>query len=153
VSRTLILRLTWSRKLVPGQPGLHKDTLSQKKKQGKKEELSLYASNFGGNYYIARENRTDQGLTYRIYFKKEKKEEPPCRWGEKKPSTRAKDLKSKCPVMCLSSAIRRAKIKDASDGTSWQGCGAREPSSIAGGRANLYIHFGNQFSSFSENWE
>ena len=26
-------------------------------------------------------------------------------------------------------------------------------SSIAGGRANLYSHFGNQFGSFSENWE
>jgi hypothetical protein len=28
-----------------------------------------------------------------------------------------------------------------------------EHSSIAGGCANLYIHFGNQYGSFSENWD
>ena len=28
-----------------------------------------------------------------------------------------------------------------------------EHSSIAGGSANLYNHFGNQFGGFSENWE
>jgi hypothetical protein len=28
-----------------------------------------------------------------------------------------------------------------------------ERSSIAGGSANLYKHFGNQYGSFSENWE
>jgi hypothetical protein len=28
-----------------------------------------------------------------------------------------------------------------------------EHSSIAGGSANVYNHSGNQFSSFSENWE
>jgi hypothetical protein len=28
-----------------------------------------------------------------------------------------------------------------------------EHSSIAGGSANFYNHFGNQFDSFSENWE
>jgi hypothetical protein len=28
-----------------------------------------------------------------------------------------------------------------------------EHSSIAGGSANLYNHFGNQLGSFSENWE
>jgi hypothetical protein len=29
----------------------------------------------------------------------------------------------------------------------------REHSYIAGGSANLYSHFGNQFVGFSENWE
>jgi hypothetical protein len=29
----------------------------------------------------------------------------------------------------------------------------KEHSSIAGGSANLYNHFGNQFGSFSKNWE
>ena len=28
-----------------------------------------------------------------------------------------------------------------------------EHSSIAGGNANLYNHFGNQYGGFSENWE
>ena len=29
----------------------------------------------------------------------------------------------------------------------------RKYSSTAGGNTNLYNHFGNQFSGFSENWE
>jgi hypothetical protein len=29
----------------------------------------------------------------------------------------------------------------------------KEHSSIAGGSANLYNYFGNQFGSFSKNWE
>jgi hypothetical protein len=31
--------------------------------------------------------------------------------------------------------------------------GQGEHCTIAGGNANLYYHFGNQFGGFSENWE
>jgi hypothetical protein len=43
-------------------------------------------------------------------------------------------------------AIRMAKI----NGTFWKGCGAREPSSIADGSADMGSHSGNQSGCFSE---
>jgi hypothetical protein len=49
--------------------------------------------------------------------------------------------------------IRMAKIKNSRDSRCWQGCESREPSSNAARSANVYNHVGNQFSTFSENWE
>jgi hypothetical protein len=46
-----------------------------------------------------------------------------------------------------------AKIKNPRDSTCWQGCGKEEHSSIDGESKNSYSHSGNQFDTFSENWE
>jgi hypothetical protein len=47
--------------------------------------------------------------------------------------------------------IRMAKIKNSSDSTCWQDVAQGGHFFIAGGRINLYNHFGNKFGSFLEN--
>jgi hypothetical protein len=49
--------------------------------------------------------------------------------------------------------VRMAEIKTTRTSSCWLECGARGALSLAGGNANFYSHFGNQFGSFSENWE
>jgi hypothetical protein len=49
--------------------------------------------------------------------------------------------------------IRIAKIKNSRTAHAGNSVEQAEHASIAGGSTNLYKHFGNQFVSFSENWE
>ena len=49
--------------------------------------------------------------------------------------------------------IRMDKIKTVSDSICWPGYGEEVHSSIVGGIASLYNHFGNQSGSFPEIWE
>lgn len=49
--------------------------------------------------------------------------------------------------------IRMAEIKSKVTADAGEDVEQGGRSSIAGGNANLNNHFGNQFGSFSENWE
>jgi hypothetical protein len=46
-----------------------------------------------------------------------------------------------------------AKINNTSDSPCFEGYGVGEHSSIAGGSANLYSHYGNQYGNSLERWE
>lgn len=46
--------------------------------------------------------------------------------------------------------VGMTKINYTSDSSCWRGCGARRTSSIAGGSASLYNHYGNQCGSSKE---
>jgi hypothetical protein len=64
-----------------------------------------------------------------------------------------REMQIKITVRFHRKSVRMANIRNSSDSTCWQVCGAGEHSSIGGGTANLCNNFVNQFGGFSENCE
>ena len=62
-------------------------------------------------------------------------------------------MQIKMPLVFHLTPIRMAKINNTSDSSRWWKCETGENAPIAGGSANLYSHYGNQYGNSSENWE
>jgi len=75
--------------------------------------------------------------------------------GEKhsKKSSKFMDIKSKMTLKFPLTHVRMAKMKNSIYSTCRQEVEHGEHSSIAGGRANVFKHFENQFGDFLENWQ
>ena len=70
------------------------------------------------------------------------------------PSLVIRKMQVKASLRFHLTPIRTVKLKNSSlTAHGGEDVKQGEHSSIAGGSANLYNHFGNQFGSFSENWE
>ena len=64
-----------------------------------------------------------------------------------------KEMQTKMILRYYLTPVRMVKLKNTGDNLCWRECGVKGTSSTAGGRANLYSLFGNQYDIFSGNCE